>query len=82
MGSILKFSRVAAFVVGAEIEVVHEALLVATDVDKGGIEALHDFLHLAEEDIAHGELADGLLLVELHQPLVFQQRNLHAFVRG
>ena len=66
-------------VVGTQVEVVHETLLVAPEIDESGIESLHDFLHLAEENVAHDKLSCRHLLVEFHQALVLQQGYLHSF---
>ena len=58
-------------VVGAEVEVVHEAVFVLAHVDECGVEAGHDFAHLANIDVADLNLVAGLVLVKLDQLLVF-----------
>lgn len=72
---------VDGIVVGAQVKVVHETLFVAAQVDESGVEALHDFLHLAEEDIAHGILARRHLFMEFDETLVLQQGYLDIPVR-
>ena len=65
-------------IIGPQVEVVHKALLVASHINEGGVEALHDLAHLAEVDVTYGILATRLLTVELNQALVFGERNLHT----
>ena len=62
---------------------MHEAFFVASDVDKGGVEALHYFLHLAEVDVTDSILSAGFLFVQFHQFFVFEQSYLDIlFARG
>ena len=56
---------------------MHEAFLVAANIDEGGIETLHYLLDLAEVDVAHHE-ARVFLLVEFDQTLVFEESDLYA----
>ena len=57
---------------------MEECVLVAADVDKGGVESGHDFADFSDKDVADAELFRGGFAVEFHQALVLQQGNLHT----
>ena len=69
-------------VVEAQVEVMHEAVLVLAHVDEGGIEAGHDFPHLAYVNVPHLYFAVVGFLVELDKLFVFEERYLDALVSG
>lgn len=60
---------------GPQVEVMNETVLLVTDIDEGGIQPGHDLLDLAHVNVAHRIARTGLLLGQLDQLFVFEQRN-------
>ena len=67
---------------GAQVGVVQKGLFRVADIDKGGIQAGDQFADPAEKDVANRKIIVGLLVMELHEPTIFQYRNLHDGWRG
>ena len=74
--------RVDSACVDTQVQIVEERLLVVAHVHKRGVEPRHYFLHLAQINVADRELHRGFLPVDLHQLLVFHQRDLHLILVG
>ncbi len=56
-----------------QIEIMDECVFLVTYVDECRVEPRHDFTHLAEVDVPHGETRLALFLRKFGQHLVFAQ---------
>ena len=66
---------VAVAVLGTEVEVVQEGVLLMPHVHEGGVEAGGHLAHPGQVHVAHGEAPLGLLAVQFGQQLVLQDRD-------
>ena len=56
-----------------------EGVLGVTHVDKRGVQARHQLLHLGKVDVTHGIGGVSRLTLQRHEAAVFEQCRRHVF---
>ncbi len=57
---------------------MEECVFPVADVHEDGIQAGHDLLDLAEEDVSYREVTLGFLLMQFDQALILHERDFYA----